>query len=65
MTMSELVSDPLLVDVMEAARLLDCGRTMVYALISAGDLESVKVGGSRKVPRAAIDDYVARLRDAR
>lgn len=63
--MSELVSDPLLVDVMEAARLLDCGRTMVYALISAGDLESVKVGGSRKVPRAAIDDYVARLRDAR
>jgi excisionase family DNA binding protein len=65
MTMSELVSDPLLVDVMEAARLLDCGRTMVYALISAGQLESVKVGGSRKVPRAAIDDYVARLRDAR
>lgn len=63
--MSELVSDPLLVDVMEAARLLGCGRTMVYALISAGDLESVKVGGSRKVPRAAIDDYVARLRDAR
>lgn len=55
---------PLLADTLEAARRLDCGRTTVYKLISSGQLESVKVGRLRKVPVAAIEEYVKRLRAA-
>ena len=51
-------SDPLLLSVDEAARLLGIGRTVVYRLLSQGDLRSVKVGGRRLVPRSAVDAFV-------
>jgi excisionase family DNA binding protein len=54
---------PLLVTTDEAAQRLGVGRTMVFKLISRGDLESVKVGRLRRVPADAISDYVQRLRD--
>jgi excisionase family DNA binding protein len=59
--MSELENGPLLVDVKEAARLLGCGRTTLYALLARGVLTSVKIGGSRRVPAAAIRAYVDSL----
>jgi excisionase family DNA binding protein len=45
----------------EAARRLSLGRTTVYGLISAGALESVRIGRSRRVPVAALDRYVERM----
>jgi excisionase family DNA binding protein len=53
---------PLLLSVPEAARVLSCGRTNVYHMISTGQLESVKLGGLRRIPAAAVEAYVARLR---
>jgi excisionase family DNA binding protein len=53
--------DPLLLRVEEAARLLSIGRTRVYDLINSGVLGSVKIFGSRRVPRASLDRYVATL----
>ncbi|WP_085233770.1 helix-turn-helix domain-containing protein [Mycobacterium conspicuum] len=48
----------------EAARLLGCGRTRVFALIGSGDLRSVKLGASRRIPRSAIDEFIERLEHA-
>lgn len=47
----------------EAARLLGCGRTRVYALIGSGQLRSVKFGASRRIPRSAIDEFIEGLED--
>jgi excisionase family DNA binding protein len=52
----------LLLTVREAAERLGCGRTFVYELISAGELEMVKLGRLRRVPVAALDALVEHLR---
>lgn len=46
----------------EAARRLRIGRTLMYALITAGEVESVRIGRLRRVPTDALDEYVLRLR---
>jgi excisionase family DNA binding protein len=46
------------------AERLDVGRTTVYGLLSAGELESVRIGRSRRIPAEAVEGYVARLRAA-
>jgi excisionase family DNA binding protein len=51
-----------LLTVRDAAERLGCGRTFVYELISAGELETVKLGRLRRVPVAALDAFVERLR---
>lgn len=45
----------------EVADALDIGRTKVFDLIRAGQLASVKVGGSRRITERAIEDYIDRL----
>lgn len=54
--------DGLLLTVEETARRLRLGRTLVYRLISSGELESVKVGRLRRVPAECLPEYVATLR---
>ena len=49
----------------EAARRLRLGRTLVYRLISSGQLESVKVGRLRRVPAECLPEYVTALRGTR
>jgi excisionase family DNA binding protein len=58
-------SDGLLLTVEEAAKRLRLGRTLVYQLISSGELESVKVGRLRRVPAECLPEYVATLRRTR
>jgi excisionase family DNA binding protein len=53
--------DSLLLRVEEAARLLSIGRTRVYDLVRTGQLKSVKIFGSRRIPRASIDRFVTTL----
>lgn len=53
--------EPLLCTPEEAADALRIGRAKVYDLIRNGDLRSIKIGGSRRVPRSALEEYVAAL----
>jgi excisionase family DNA binding protein len=46
----------------EAAEWLNVGRSKVYELMRAGALESVQIGGCRRIPRAALVQYVQSLR---
>jgi hypothetical protein len=49
--------EPLVVSPQRAQQLLDCGNTIFYATILP-QLESYKVGKSRKVTVASIREYV-------
>jgi len=55
------MGDEVLVTVEEAARRLALSRSVVYALIGRGELGSLKIGSSRRVPVDALDAFVARL----
>ena len=57
------MANEVLVSVEEAARRLNVGRSMAYVLIRRGDLASIKIGASRRVPVAALDEYVLTQRE--
>jgi excisionase family DNA binding protein len=44
----------------QVAQVLAIGRTKAYALIAAGVIPSIRLGGLIRVPRAALDDWIAR-----
>ena len=52
----------LLLSVVEAAHRLDIGRTLMYELLTSGQIESVHVGRLHKVPADALEAFVARQR---
>lgn len=52
---------PSLLTVEEAAEQARLGRTTMYQLVKTGQVRSVKIGRSRRVPRDAVDSYVAKL----
>lgn len=54
-----------LLTVREAAQVLGVGRTTVYELIASDELEVVHIGRSARIPTAAIDDFIDRLRSRR
>ncbi len=49
-----------LLTVAEAAKVLHVGRSMVYALMERGQLQYVKIGRARRIPKAAIRDFIRR-----
>ncbi|MEV4474652.1 helix-turn-helix domain-containing protein [Nonomuraea sp. NPDC049504] len=54
---------PLLLTVEEAAEQLHIGRTKAFAMVKSGEIESVLIGErGRRVPREAVLEYIARLR---
>lgn len=49
----------------QVAELLGVGRSTVYELLASGDIPSVRVGRSRRVPLGSVEKYVeARLAEA-
>lgn len=54
---------PLLLSVDQAAESLGVGMTLMRALVSSGEIESVKIGRLRRVPADALSTYVAHLRE--
>ncbi len=54
----------LLVTPEQAAFALSICRTKVYELLSKGELESVRIGTSRRIPNDALAEYVQRLRES-
>lgn len=55
----QIVPEPLLLKVEEAARMLSLSRTTVYELMESGQLPSIKCGTARRIPRAALDEWIA------
>ncbi|GAA3460348.1 helix-turn-helix domain-containing protein [Saccharothrix longispora] len=45
----------------EVAQALRIGRTKVFDLIRSGELTSVKIGGSRRIPASSVQEYLSRL----
>ena len=56
--------DKLLLSPTEAAEHLSVGRSKVYELMRLGQLRSVKIGGCRRIPRAALAELVASLQES-
>jgi excisionase family DNA binding protein len=54
--------DKLLLKPEDAADVLSIGRSKVYELIGTGELASVRIGASRRVPADALVEFVTRLR---
>jgi excisionase family DNA binding protein len=52
---------PLLLTVEEAAERLRIGRSLAYELVQSGELVSVKLGRCRRIPVAALEDFVDAL----
>ncbi|HVA75381.1 MAG TPA: helix-turn-helix domain-containing protein [Acidimicrobiales bacterium] len=46
----------------EAAKALGIGRSKIYALMASGQLESVLLGGSRRIPLDAMHAFIEQLR---
>jgi excisionase family DNA binding protein len=50
----------LLLTIPQAAQALNVGRSVLYELLLAGDIASIKIGRSRRIVLASLQDFVAR-----
>jgi len=55
-------AERIVLTVEEAAERLGVGRTLMYALVRSGDIESIAIGRLRRIPLDALDEFVSRLR---
>jgi excisionase family DNA binding protein len=53
--------DKLLYTPVEAAHALGMSRSTIYLLMANGDVPSVRIGASRRIPAEGLRRYVARL----
>lgn len=56
--------DQIAYKVPHAAKVLDLGERTVWGLVLSGQIESILIGRSRRIPRAALVAYVESLRTA-
>jgi excisionase family DNA binding protein len=54
---------PLVLTIEQAAKRLGIGRTLMYALVTSGEIESVTIGRLRRIPAECVTEYVNRLRE--
>lgn len=59
-----MVAEKLLLRPQEAADTLGISRARLYQLLADGEIGSVKLGASRRVPAVELDAFVQRLRSA-
>lgn len=52
--------DKKLLTVGEAADVLGLGRSKAYQLVMRGELQSIQIGRSRRVPAIALDEFIRR-----
>ena len=50
---------PMLLRVEEVAKLLGLGRTRTFQMVAAGQLPVVRIGRFVRVPRAALEEWIA------
>jgi len=53
----------LLLKVEEAAEIFGISRTAMYLLMQRGEIKSVKIGRSRRIPRVELEKFVEELTD--
>lgn len=53
------MNDKALLRVEEVARLLGIGRSKAYELVATGDLPALRIGRLIRVPRHALDRWIA------
>lgn len=58
------MENKLLLSAEEAASRLGVGRTTIFELLAAGDLQSLKIGRRRLIPVAALAAFVQRMSTA-
>ena len=56
---------PIAVRVSQAARMIGLGRSKLYELIAAGDVETVKIGRCTLVPIEGLHDPIQKAREGR
>jgi excisionase family DNA binding protein len=59
---NERTNGVLLLTIVEAARVLSIGRTTMYELVGAGEIDVVHIGRAVRVPIAELHAFVARQR---
>lgn len=52
---------PILITVQDTAAMLSIGRTAAWELVRKHKIKSIKIGRTRRVPIAAVQEYIARL----
>lgn len=57
--------EPICVKVNDAARMIGVGRTKLYELIAAGEVDVVKLGRSTRVTTASLRELLTRRREDR
>ncbi len=57
-------SAKLLLTVSEASERLGVGRSFLWPYVSRGELPSVKLGRSRRIPVKALEEFVQRLAES-
>ncbi len=60
--MESSVLQPLLLTPVEAARRLSIARSSLYEMLLTGEIVSIKIGRSRRIPLDAITDFIDRKR---
>ncbi len=60
--MESSVLQPLLLTPVEAARRLSIARSSLYELLLTGEIVSIKIGRSRRIPLDALTDFIDRKR---
>ncbi len=55
---------PLLLTVDQAAAALNISRALLYQMIRRREVETIRIGACRRVPREALDEWLARQRAA-
>ncbi|GMN02800.1 helix-turn-helix domain-containing protein [Erythrobacter sp. MTPC3] len=58
----QYTSDTICVKINDAAQMIGVGRTKLYELIAAGEVETVKFGKSTRVVTASLHDLIRRQR---
>jgi excisionase family DNA binding protein len=64
MTTAAADAGPLLYRVREAALKLTISESKMWELLARGEVESIKIDGSRRITPAALEAYIARQADA-
>jgi excisionase family DNA binding protein len=52
----------LLLTVPQVCQRMQCGKRGLYQLINSGELASVKIGGVRRIPVSAVEDFLEAIR---
>lgn len=51
-------SEPLLLTAEQASQVLQIGRSHLYELLGRGEIKSIKIGRSRRIPVIEIERYI-------